>query len=171
MSECRQRELWHACEKYIGIAISSQLLTFDSSLVHVLYFSLDFQIMRLVLLPSSSNPQFFFFFFFRIINFLPVLESFLSPSLSIYIDTYCGSVSKESACNEGDSGLIPASGRSPGEGNGNPLQHSCLENPMDRGAWWATVHGSEKVRHDWVTNRTHARAHTHTHTLLNSYLR
>ena len=50
-----------------------------------------------------------------------MLESFLSPSLSIYIYTYCGSVSKESACNEGDSGLIPASGRSPGEGNGNLL--------------------------------------------------
>ena len=41
----------------------------------------------------------------------------------------------------GDAGLIPASGRSPGEGNGNPLQYSCLENPTDRGAWWATVHG------------------------------
>ena len=40
-----------------------------------------------------------------------------------------------------DAGLIPGSGRSPGEGNGNPLQYSCLENPMDRGAWWATVHG------------------------------
>ena len=40
-----------------------------------------------------------------------------------------------------DTGLIPGSGRSPGEGNGNPLQYSCLENPMDRGAWWATVHG------------------------------
>ena len=40
-----------------------------------------------------------------------------------------------------DSDLIPRSGRSPGEGNGNPLQHSCLENPMDRGAWQATVHG------------------------------
>ena len=40
-----------------------------------------------------------------------------------------------------DVGLIPGSGRSPGEGNGNPLQCSCLENPMDRGAWWATVHG------------------------------
>ena len=40
-----------------------------------------------------------------------------------------------------DSGLIPGSGRSPGGGHGNPLQHSCLENPMDRGAWWATVHG------------------------------
>ena len=44
-------------------------------------------------------------------------------------------ISSESACNEGDLGLIPGSGRSPGEGNGNPLQHSCLENPMDRAAW------------------------------------
>ena len=43
-----------------------------------------------------------------------------------------------------DVGLIPGSGRSPGEGNGNPLQNSCLENPMDRGAWWATVHGVAK---------------------------
>ena len=45
-----------------------------------------------------------------------------------------------STCNVGDLGSIPGSGRSPGEGNGNPLQYSCLENPMDRGAWWATVH-------------------------------
>ena len=51
------------------------------------------------------------------------------------------SVSKESACNAGDLDLIPGSGRSPGEGNGNPLQYSCLENPRDRGAWWAAVHG------------------------------
>ena len=43
-----------------------------------------------------------------------------------------------------DKGLIPGSGRFPGEGNGYPLQYSCLENPMDRGAWWATVHGVEK---------------------------
>ena len=50
--------------------------------------------------------------------------------------------SKESACTAGDVGLIPGSGRSPGEGNGNPLQYSCLENPMDRGVWWATVHGA-----------------------------
>ena len=48
---------------------------------------------------------------------------------------------KESACNVGDLGSIPGWGRSPGEGNGNPLQYSCLRNPMDRGAWWATVHG------------------------------
>ena len=45
----------------------------------------------------------------------------------------------ESACNVGDLGLIPGSGRSPGEGHGNPLQYSCLENFMDRGAWWAAV--------------------------------
>ena len=48
---------------------------------------------------------------------------------------------KESACNAGDLGSIPGSERSPGEGNGNPLQYSCLENPMDGGAWWARVHG------------------------------
>ena len=51
---------------------------------------------------------------------------------------------KASAWNEGDLGLIPGSGRSPGEGNGNPLQYSCLENSMDRRAWWATVHGVVK---------------------------
>ena len=55
-----------------------------------------------------------------------------------------GSDSKASACNVGDPGSSPGSGRSPGEGNGNPLQFSCLENPMDRGAWWATVHGVAK---------------------------
>ena len=52
-----------------------------------------------------------------------------------------GSDSKESAYNAGDLGSIPGWGRSPGEGNGNPLQYSCLENSTDRGAWWATVHG------------------------------
>ena len=46
----------------------------------------------------------------------------------------------ESACDAADQGLIPGSERSPGEGSGNPLQYSCLENPMDRGVWWATVH-------------------------------
>ena len=57
-----------------------------------------------------------------------------------------GSEVKESAFNVGDLGSIPGLGRSPGEGNGNPLQYSCLENPMDRGAWWATVHGVTKSR-------------------------
>ena len=55
-----------------------------------------------------------------------------------------GSDSKESAFNAGDPGSIPGSGRSPGEGNDNPLQYSCLGNPMDRGAWWAIVHGVTK---------------------------
>ena len=58
---------------------------------------------------------------------------------------FCGSSeSKESACNAGDVSLIPESGRSPGEESGNPLQYSCLENPMDGGAWRATVHGVTK---------------------------
>ena len=52
-----------------------------------------------------------------------------------------GSEVKASACNAGDPSSIPGSGRSPGEGNDNPLQYSCLGNPMDRGAWWAMVHG------------------------------
>ena len=58
-----------------------------------------------------------------------------------------GSDGKASACNVGDLGLIPGSGRSPGEGNGNPLQYSCLENSMEGGAWYTTVHGG-------VTNQT-----------------
>ena len=53
---------------------------------------------------------------------------------------------KASVCNVGDPGSIPGLGRSPGEGNGNPLQYSCLENSMDGGAWWATVHGVAKSR-------------------------
>ena len=64
--------------------------------------------------------------------------------------TWClfpgGSAGKESACSAGDLGSIPGSGRSPGEGNGKSLQYSCLENPMDGGAWWATVHRLTKSR-------------------------
>ena len=60
------------------------------------------------------------------------------------------SVGKASACNVGDLGSVPGLGSSPGEGNRNPLQYSSLENPMDRGAWKATVHGITRVRHDWA---------------------
>ena len=56
-----------------------------------------------------------------------------------------GSVGKESAYSAGDPGSIPGLGRSPGEGNGSPLQYSCLENPIERGAWWATIHGVTKI--------------------------
>ena len=70
-----------------------------------------------------------------------------------------GSDGKESTCNAGDPGSIPGSGRSPGEGNGYLFQYSCLENPMDRGAWRATVHGITKSRTQLSDQ------HTHTHTI------
>ena len=66
------------------------------------------------------------------------------------MDDYCsegfpgGSVVKNPPANAGDPGSIPESGRSPGEGNGDPIQYACLENPMDRGAWWATGYGVTK---------------------------
>ena len=82
-----------------------------------------------------------------------------------------GSDGKEYACNAGDTkvtGLIPGLGRSPGEGNGNPLQYSCLENSLDRGAWWVTVHGvtesdmTEQLTH--ICMDVHTCMHTYTHT-------
>ena len=59
-----------------------------------------------------------------------------------------GSDNKESAYNVGDLGSVSGLGKSSGKGTGNPLQYSCLENPMDRGAWQATVHGVTRVRHN-----------------------
>ena len=70
-----------------------------------------------------------------------------------------GSDGKASVYNAGDLGLIPGLGRSPGEGNGNPLQYSCLENSMDRGAWWATVHGVAKSR-TRLSDFTHSLTHS-----------
>ena len=69
----------------------------------------------------------------------------------VFLGFPSGSAGKESACNTGDLGSIPGLGRAPGEGNGNPLQCSCLENPMDRGAWQATVYGVTSARHDLAT--------------------
>ena len=66
----------------------------------------------------------------------------------------CGSDGKESACNAGDLGSIPGSGRSPGNGNGKPLQYSCLENPMDRGAWWVRVQRVTKGRTRLMTKHS-----------------
>ena len=74
-----------------------------------------------------------------------------------YPHTCGGSECKESACSAGHPGLIPGLGRSPGERNGNTLQYSCLENYMDRGPWRATVHGLQRVGHDWVTNSNNTR--------------
>ena len=71
----------------------------------------------------------------------------LPSHTQIHTQLYCQVVPVNSPANAGDTGdvdLIPGSGRSPVEGNGNPLQYSCLGNPMDRGDWWATVHGITK---------------------------
>ena len=73
--------------------------------------------------------------------FYPAVRCFdLKMNISDHLH-FCGSNHKESACNAADLGLIPVSGRFPGEGNGNPLQYSCLENPRDGGAWQTIVHG------------------------------
>ena len=77
-----------------------------------------------------------------------------------------GSDGKVSTCNAVDLGLIPGLGRSPGEGNGNPLQYSCLENPMNGGAWWATVRGLAK---SWTRLRDYTFTFIHTHTHIIQY--
>ena len=69
----------------------------------------------------------------------------------IFLSFPGSSYGKESICSAWDLGLIPELGRSPGGGHGNPLQYSCRENPMERGAWQATVHGVARVGHDLVT--------------------
>ena len=72
----------------------------------------------------------------------------------VLIGFSAGSNDKESPTNVGDTGWIPGSGRSSGGGNGNPLQYSCLENPVDRGAWWATVQSPGGL-HALTTEGTH----------------
>ena len=72
------------------------------------------------------------------------------------------------AGDSGDAGLIPGLGRSPGGGNGNLLQYSCQENPVDRGAWQATVHGVAKSW-TWLSNIAYTHTHTHTHTHKSEY--
>ena len=79
-------------------------------------------------------------------NIFKIILLIIGVDLNMCKGFHGGSDGKESACNEGDLGLISGSGRSPGEGDGNPLQYSCLKNSMDRGAWLATVHGIAKSR-------------------------
>ena len=93
------------------------------------------------------------------------------------LESLCGgAVVKNLPANARDAGLIPGSERAPGEENGNPLQYSCLENFMDREAWWATVHGvikqSNTTGHARIhthTYHTHTHTHTHTELLSNMY--
>ena len=79
-----------------------------------------------------------------------------------------GSEGKASACNAGDPGSIPGSGRSPGEGNGNPLQYSCLKNPNDRGVWQARVHGITKSQ--TRLSDFHFHCHVHAYKVLSGLL-
>ena len=105
----------------------------------------------------QTFPQILYYF-----KFPPVIQkgSNFASSVTFFISGLVlnnsypsshSSVSKESACNAGELGSIPELGRSPGEGNDNPLQYSCLKNPMGRGAWWATVHGVARVGYDLAT--------------------
>ena len=89
---------------------------------------------------DSSNLYIYGYIYIYICTAIPVAQSVKKPL-----------VIQETACNTVAPSSMPVSGRSPGEGNGNPLQYSCLENPMDRGAWWDTVHRVPRVRHDSVT--------------------
>ena len=99
-------------------------------------------------LKTPSLPTFLFY----ISEGLLISSIFSSHNSSpflihlISVTSLVAQMVKSSAYNVGDLGSIPGLGRSPGEGNGNPLQHSCLENPMDRGAWRAEVHGVAKSR-------------------------
>ena len=77
-------------------------------------------------------------------SYVKTIHGVPSIQLGLKYEFPGGSDDKASAYNARDLGLIPGLGRSPGEGNGNPLQYSCLENPMNRGAWQATVHGGHK---------------------------
>ena len=108
----------------------------------------------------------------RLESVIKLLKQIISiyPSIYIYRHIYIythiyswgfpgGSVVKNLPTNAGDAGLIPGSVRSPGEGNGNPLQYSCLGNPMDRGVWWATVCGVTKSQ-----TQLSMHAHTYIHT-------
>ena len=97
-------------------------------------------------------------------TFVSKVMSLLFNMLSRFVIGFSdGSDGKEPACNADDLGLIPGSGRSLGEGNGNPLQYSYLENPMDGEAWQSTPHGIAELN---TTERdTHIHTHTHTQSL------
>ena len=88
------------------------------------------------LFKMTSSPTFFFFLIFNLmfIVYWDIVDLWASQVVLMV------KIPPANAGDIRDVGLIPGSGRSPGGGHGNPLQYSCLENPMDRGAWWATVH-------------------------------
>ena len=104
-------------------------------LLFVIPFACNTLLQGQVLLFTSLEIIFFIFF-----SVLYLSTSSLTHMMLYHLGFPGGTEVKVSACNAGDLGSIPGSESSPGEGNGNPLQYSCLENPMDGGAWWVTVH-------------------------------
>ena len=119
-------------------------------------------------LNAEFYARFFTLFLFtltrRLLSFSSrsAISVVLSACLRLLIFLLAGaSVIKNLPANVGDANLILGSGRSPGGGLGNPLQYYCWENPMDRGAWQAAFHKSQRVWHNWATEHTH----THTHTI------
>ena len=113
---------------------------------------------------ACGHPVFSALFIEETIVFpLSILDTFFKRSISFYVWAPWASqvalVVKNPTANTGDvrdMGLIPGLGRSPGGGHDNPLQYSCLENPMDRGAWWASFHGVTKIwtRLKWLSTHT-----------------
>ena len=109
--------------------------------------------------PMDTKSQLYFYFAFQVLGMqwerrnTKLLWIFSSSIMSLAGFPGSSAV-KNRPANAGDAGLIPAFGRSAGKGNGNPLQYSCLGYPMDRGAWQATVHGSQRVWHDLATKQT-----------------
>ena len=93
-----------------------------------------------------SHPHIIFIKVDSTLALIKRLNQFQRINLILSLGFHSGSEGKAPACNVGDQGLIPGLGSSPREGNGNPLHYSCLENLMDGGAWWATVHGVAKSR-------------------------
>ena len=134
--------------------IDKYLLNILLSLEYLLTILLSFVLYKLNILPAgfllasapSPTPLQRKLSRLSIWHWIPTAQKYLWPP-NAYVGFLDGSDGKESACSAGDPGLIPGSGRAPGEGNGNPVQYSCLQNSMGRGDWWATIHG---VTESWT---------------------
>ena len=114
--------------------------------------------MNIHYLPSVSLPQ------QRLpLNYLRRIFFSVCTLSLLYLGLPWWLSGKESTCNAGDADLVLGSRRSPGGGNGNPLQYSCLENPMRRGAWWATVHrvAQSRTRLKWLSNSSERQGKWH----------
>ena len=113
---------------------------------------LSLALQEYIFLLRTQKMKYLNVIYFSNFNICSNIANYFSYSKRIGTHFPCSSVIKESACSAGDPDSIPELGRYPGDGNGNPLQYSCLENPMDRGGTWqAIVHEVPGVRHDLVT--------------------